>query len=186
MTFDGGMQRGVTVWLTGLSGAGKSTAACWLATAIRQQEIPTILLDGDVLRSGLSADLGFDEASRAESVRRAGEVALLGTAHGFVSIVSLVSPNRGPRELVRKRHESQRMTFMEVYVSTPLVVCEDRDPKDLYARARAGEVTQMTGIHQAYEPPVDPELTLPTHELSIDACGQILLDAVMATISVTA
>jgi len=147
-----------TVWFTGLSGAGKTTLARAVAALLVAEGRAAHVLDGDELRAGLSADLGFSLADRAEQVRRAGHVArILGDA-GVVPLVALVSPVRADRDAVRALHGAGR--FLEVHVATPLEVCETRDVKGLYARARAGEVAQMTGVAQGYEPPLAPELVL--------------------------
>jgi len=151
---------GMTVWFTGLSGSGKSTVAVALEQQLVLEGIPAYLLDGDNLRHGLNGDLGFDAASRAENVRRAGEVALLFADAGVVAIVPLISPYREDRDRVRRRHEELGLRFVEVFVDTPIELCEQRDPKGLYARARAGEITGFTGIDDPYEAPVDPDVTL--------------------------
>lgn len=151
-----------TVWLTGLPGSGKSTTADAIAEALGERGVRNAILDGDVLRSGLNADLGFSDADRNESVRRAGEVALLLATTDTVAIVSLVSPLRAARDAVRARHEAAGVRFVEVHIAAPLAVCEARDPKGLYARARRGEVVAMTGIDSPYESPTAPELTLAT------------------------
>jgi len=147
-----------TVWFTGLSGAGKTTLARAVAGLLAAAGRAAHVIDGDELRAGLSADLGFSLADRAEQVRRAGHVArILGDA-GVVPLVALVSPVRRDRDAVRTLHGPGR--FLEVHVATPLAVCEARDVKGLYARARAGEVADMTGVAQGYEPPLAPELVL--------------------------
>ncbi len=147
-----------TVWFTGLSGAGKTTLARAVAALLALQGRAAHVLDGDELRAGLSADLGFSLADRAEQVRRAGHVArILGDA-GMVPLVALISPVRADRDAVRAAHGSVR--FLEVHVATPLAVCEARDVKGLYARARTGEVAQLTGVAQPYEAPLAPELTV--------------------------
>jgi adenylyl-sulfate kinase len=143
------------VWFTGLSGAGKTTLARAVAALLVSEGRAAHVLDGDELRAGLSADLGISLADRAEQVRRAGLVArILGDA-GVVPLVALVSPVRADRDAVRALHGAGR--FLEVHVATPLEVCEARDVKGLYARARAGEVAQMTGVAQGYEAPTSPE-----------------------------
>jgi len=156
---------GLTVWLTGLPAAGKSTIAQGLRSALSARSIASQVLDGDVLRSGLNADLGFSKEDRAESIRRAGEVALLLARSQVVAIVSLVSPYAASREHVRRRHHDHGITFLEVWVSAPVEVCEARDPKQLYQRARRGELSMMTGVDDPYEPPSKADLELPTHEL---------------------
>jgi bifunctional enzyme CysN/CysC len=152
--------QGATVWLTGLSGSGKSTVAAEVERRLVEAGRPAYLLDGDNLRHGLNADLGFGVADRAENVRRVGEVAKLFADAGLVAVVSLVSPYRADRTRVRAAHEAAGLRFVEVFVDTPLDVCEARDPKGLYARARAGELTGFTGIDDPYEAPDSPELVL--------------------------
>ncbi len=151
---------GMTVWLTGLSGSGKSTIAVEAERLLTEQGRAAYLLDGDNLRHGLNSDLGFSVADRAEAVRRAGEVAALLADAGQVAVVALVSPDRAARDRVRAAHEAAGLRFVEVFVDTSLEACEGRDPKGLYARARAGEIRDFTGIDAAYEPPTDPELRL--------------------------
>ncbi|MGZ6897225.1 MAG: adenylyl-sulfate kinase [Acidimicrobiia bacterium] len=151
---------GLTVWFTGLSGSGKSTVAVALEQQLVTSAVPAYLLDGDNLRHGLNGDLGFDATSRAENVRRAGEVALLFADAGVVAIVPLISPYRADRDRVRSRHEELGLRFVEVFVDTPIELCDQRDPKGLYAKARAGEITGFTGIDDPYEAPLDPDVTL--------------------------
>ncbi len=151
---------GATVWLTGLSGSGKSTVAMACERLLLEQGQAAYVLDGDNLRTGLNGDLGFDAASRNENVRRAGEVALLFADAGVVAIVPLISPYRADRDRVRHRHEELGLRFVEVFVDTPLELCEQRDPKGLYAKARAGEITGFTGIDDPYEAPLDPDIVL--------------------------
>ncbi len=148
---------GATIWLTGLSGSGKSTIAVELERQLLAAGRPAYLLDGDNLRQGLNGDLGFSADDRDENVRRVGHVARLFCDAGVVAIVPLISPYRAARELVRSLHDAADLPFVEVFVDTPLAECERRDPKGLYAKARAGEITGMTGIDDPYEPPTDPE-----------------------------
>ncbi len=152
--------QGLTVWLTGLSGSGKSTVAVEVERRLVAAGRPAYLLDGDNLRHGLNADLGFSAADRGENVRRVGEVARLFADAGVVAVVSLVSPYRADRARVRAMHEEAGLRFVEVFVDTPLDVCEARDPKGMYARARAGEITGFTGVDDPYEPPEQPDLVL--------------------------
>ena len=152
--------RGMTVWFTGLSGSGKSTVAVALEQQLVGTGIPAYLLDGDNLRHGLNGDLGFDAASRNENVRRAGEVAVLFADAGVVAIVPLISPYRADRDRVRDRHAELGLQFVEVFVDTPIELCEQRDVKGLYAKARAGEIKGFTGIDDPYEAPTEPELVL--------------------------
>jgi bifunctional enzyme CysN/CysC len=152
--------RGATVWLTGLSASGKSSVAAELERRLVAAGRPAYLLDGDNLRHGLNADLGFAPADRAENVRRVAEVARLFADCGVVAIASLISPYSADRELARAAHLEAGLLFVEVFVDTPLEVCEARDPKGMYARARAGEITGFTGIDAPYERPVAPDLVL--------------------------
>jgi bifunctional enzyme CysN/CysC len=152
--------RGATVWLTGLSGSGKSTVAVELERTLVAAGRPAYILDGDNLRHGLNADLGFTDEDRAENVRRVGEVARLLADAGVVALVPVISPFRAGRDGVRAMHEAAGVPFLEVFVDTPIELCEQRDPKGLYAKARAGEITGFTGIDSPYEAPAAPELVL--------------------------
>jgi bifunctional enzyme CysN/CysC len=152
--------RGLTVWLTGLSASGKSSVAAELERRLLASGRPAYRLDGDNLRHGLNADLGFSAADRAENVRRVGEVAQLFADAGLIAVVSLISPYRADRERVREVHRAAELLFLEVFVDTPLEVCEARDPKGMYARARAGELLGFTGVDDPYEPPEAPDLVL--------------------------
>jgi len=151
---------GAVLWFTGLSGSGKSTVAVEVERALIASGRAAYLLDGDNLRHGLNGDLGFSAADRGENVRRVGEVAALFADAGVVAVVPLVSPYRADRDRVRQRVISAGFAFFEVFVDTPLELCEQRDPKGLYAKARAGELTGMTGIDDPYEAPTSPELVL--------------------------
>ncbi len=148
------------IWLTGLSGAGKSTIAQSLEQQLRARGLHTCLLDGDLLRLGLSRDLGFTQADRAENIRRTAEVAKLMRDAGLIVLVALISPLRLERQ--RARELFAQGEFCEVFVDTPLAECERRDPKGLYAKARRGELKNFTGIDSAYEAPLNPELHLQT------------------------
>lgn len=150
----------MVVWFTGLSGSGKSTVAVEVEQRLVSTGRAAYLLDGDNLRHGLNRDLGFSAADRDENVRRVGEVATLFADAGLVALVPLVSPYRAARQAVRERVTTTGLTFLEVFVDTPLEVCEARDPKGLYAKARAGELRGMTGIDDPYEAPLEPELVL--------------------------
>ncbi|MFI9508247.1 adenylyl-sulfate kinase [Nocardia sp. NPDC052566] len=152
--------RGLTVWLTGLSGSGKSTVAVELERRLIAVGRPAFLLDGDNLRHGLNADLGFSAEDRVENVRRVGEVAKLFAEAGVVSVVSLISPYTADRARARAAHEQAGLPFLEIFVDTPLEVCEARDPKGMYAKARAGEIRGFTGIDAPYEAPEHPDLVL--------------------------
>ena len=166
--------RGATIWLTGLSGSGKST----LATATEEHLIahhrPAYRLDGDNVRCGLNSDLGFDRAGRDENVRRVAEVAKLFAESGVVAVVALISPYAEGRLRARQLHESAGITFIEVYVATPVALCAIRDPKGLYARARTGAVASLTGVDDPYEVPTAPELVLAGDSPLDESVGQIL------------
>lgn len=151
-------QRGAVVWLTGLSGSGKSTIAYALESRLTRSRRLSCVLDGDNLRHGLNSDLGFSDDDRRENVRRVGEVAALLAGCGVIAIASLISPFRADRERARRCAPEGR--FFEVFVSTPLAICEERDTKGLYEKARAGEISEFTGISSPYEPPENPELLL--------------------------
>jgi bifunctional enzyme CysN/CysC len=151
---------GMTVWLTGLSASGKSTVGAELERRLVAAGRPAYLLDGDNLRHGVNAGLGFAVHDRKENVRRAGEVAKLFADAGLVAVVSLISPNREDRDQVRRIHEDAGLRFVEVFVDTPLEVCAERDPKGLYAKARAGEITGFTGVDDPYEAPRSPDVIL--------------------------
>jgi bifunctional enzyme CysN/CysC len=151
---------GATVWFTGLSGSGKSTVAVEVERLLVSQGRPAYLLDGDNLRQGLNGDLGFSADDRAENVRRVGEVARLFADAGVVALVPVISPYRVDRIRAREIHQLAGLPFLEVFVDTPLEVCEARDPKGLYAKARAGEITGFTGIDDPYEAPESPDLRL--------------------------
>lgn len=166
---------GATVWLTGLSGAGKSTIAGHLLERLQLGGTRALVLDGDDLREGLNADLGFSEADRAENVRRVGEVALLFARHGFVVLVPVISPYAAGRDAVRARHGALGTPFVEVHVATPLEVCEARDPKGLYVKARAGLIDRFTGVSDPYEPPAAPEVRLETEGSEPAALAGLLL-----------
>ncbi|MCW2086856.1 UNVERIFIED_ORG: bifunctional enzyme CysN/CysC [Rhodococcus erythropolis] len=151
---------GATVWLTGLSASGKSTIAVELERRLVAAGIPAYRLDGDNLRHGLNADLGFSADDRAENVRRVGSVAQLFADSGAVAVACLISPYRADRDRVRAAHEAAGLKFVEVYVDTPIEQCEARDPKGMYAKARAGEITGFTGVDDPYEAPTSPELVI--------------------------
>jgi bifunctional enzyme CysN/CysC len=160
VTRAGRATQGMTVWLTGLSGSGKSSVAAELERRLVASGRPAYLLDGDNLRHGLNKNLGFSAEDRAENVRRTGEVAKLLADAGVVAVVSLVSPYSADREQVRAVHRAAGIPFAEVFVDTPLELCEQRDPKGMYAKARAGEIKNFTGIDDPYEAPAAPELRL--------------------------
>jgi bifunctional enzyme CysN/CysC len=154
------LSRGATVWFTGLSGSGKSTVAALCERRLLDRGRPAYLLDGDNLRHGLNGDLGFTAADRSENIRRVGEVARLFADAGLIALVPVISPYRTDRQQARSAHEAAGLPFVEVFVDTPLELCEARDPKGLYAKARAGEIIGFTGIDDPYEAPSNPELRL--------------------------
>jgi bifunctional enzyme CysN/CysC len=151
---------GATVWVTGLPAAGKSTIGDALEERLVTAGIAAMRLDGDNLRHGLNGNLGFDPADRAENMRRAAHAAKLLAEAGSIAIVTVVSPYAASRQIARQIHEDDGVAFIEVFVDTPLDECERRDPKGLYAKARAGEMVGLTGVDDAYEIPESPELTL--------------------------
>ena len=171
--------RGATAWLTGLPASGKSTLAIEVEGRLVRAGRPALRLDGDNLRHGLNGDLGFSAADRAENVRRtAHAAALLGEA-GVVTLVALVSPYAADRDAARAIHAAAGVPFLEIWVATGLEECERRDPKGLYARARAGELTGLTGVDDVYEPPATPELAIAGGE-SIEAAAARIVAALPA------
>ena len=168
---------GRIVWLTGLSGAGKSTLAMALERRLFDSDRNVYVLDGDIVRGGLCSDLDFSPDDRAENIRRIGEVARIMADAGLLVIVAFISPFRADRDRVRAGMPAGR--FTEVHVSTPLEICEKRDAKGLYARARAGELSDFTGISSPYEAPESPEVRLPTEQMSVNEC----VDGVVAVLA---
>lgn len=152
--------RGASIWFTGLSGSGKSTVAVATEKKLLELGRATYVLDGDNLRHGLNGDLGFSDDDRDENVRRASEVGRLFADAGVLSLIPLVSPFRAGRDRAREIHAAAELQFFEVFIDTPIEICEQRDPKGLYKLARAGEITDFTGISSPYEPPNSPELRL--------------------------
>jgi bifunctional enzyme CysN/CysC len=159
---------GATLWFTGLPGAGKSTVAAAVEERLLELAQPALLLDGDNLRHGLNGDLGFDEHARRENVRRTAHVARLLAESGTIALVSLVSPYAADRETAASLHDADELTFMEIFVDAPLELCEQRDPKGLYARARAGELAGLTGVGAPYEAPANPDLVLGSREETVE------------------
>jgi adenylylsulfate kinase len=166
-------QRGVTVWFTGLSGAGKTTISQVVAERLRSQGYKLEVLDGDIVRTNLTKGLGFSKEDRDENIRRIGFVSHLLTRNGVIVIVSAISPYRAVREEVRARVGS----FVEVFVNAPLSVCEDRDVKGLYKRARSGEIKQFTGISDPYEAPANPEIECRTDLEELEESVEKVLSA---------
>jgi adenylylsulfate kinase len=160
--------RSVILWFTGLSGAGKSTLAHAVEAKLHQQSCRTFVLDGDNIRHGLSKDLGFEDADRKENIRRIAEVAKLMLEAGNITLTAFISPFRLERQLARNTVSDG--DFIEIYCKCDLTVCEQRDVKGLYRKARLGEISHFTGITSPYEPPVNPEIVVDTHRMSVDEC----------------
>ena len=165
---------GATVWFTGLPSSGKSTVAAAVEAKLLAEGRPAYVLDGDNLRHGLNGNLGFSPEDRRENVRRTAEVAALMADAGVAALASLVSPFRADRAAAREVHEARGLRFLEVWVSTPLEECERRDPKGLYARARAGEISGLTGVDDPYEPPVAADVVVGSGESLDEAVGLVL------------
>ena len=166
-------QKGCVIWFTGLSGSGKSTLANAVGQVLHQQQHHTYVLDGDNVRHGLNKNLGFSPADREENIRRIGEVAKLFADAGTIVLTAFISPYRTDRDQARALIADGR--FVEVFVDCPLEVCEERDTKGLYKKARTGEIKEFTGISAPYEPPLNPEVTVNTAALSIEECAQAVV-----------
>jgi len=169
-------QKGVTIWLTGLSASGKSTIACALEQHLLHLRKFSYRLDGDNIRFGLNKDLGFDEKSRNENIRRIGEVAKLFADACAITITAFISPYISDRALVRELHEKSSLAFVEVFVDAPLAVVEERDPKGLYKKARSGEIKEFTGVSAPYEAPPSPEVHLKTSELDVAQSVAVIVE----------
>jgi adenylylsulfate kinase len=169
-------QKGATIWFTGLSGSGKSTIAMALEQVLIQRGKHAYCLDGDNVRHGLNKNLGFSAEDRTENIRRIGEVAKLFADAGLIATTSFISPYRDDRNIARTVHSDGEIEFIEVFVDCPLEVAEQRDPKGLYKKARAGEIKGFTGIDDPYEAPESPELHLRTDQLSVQESVQKVLD----------
>ena len=170
-------QQGVIIWLTGLSGAGKTTLGTVLTRKLFESGFLAYMLDGDKIRQGLNCDLGFSPEDRKENIRRVAEVAKLFADSGFLVVVAFISPFRAGRDKVRA--ELQQGRFVEVFVDCPLEVCEIRDSKGLYAKARSGKLKDFTGISSPYENPLSPEVHLQTHKMGIDECITKIVDCLV-------
>jgi adenylylsulfate kinase len=168
--------QGITVWLTGLPSAGKSTIAFALAERLCAAGQRVQVLDGDEIRRNLTRDLGFSKADREENVRRIGFVARLLAIHGVVVLVPVIAPYAASRAEVRSLHDKSGVDFAEVYVSTPVDVCSSRDVKGLYAQHRAGRLAGLTGVDDPYEPPTCPDLRLPTQDQAVGASVDVVWD----------
>jgi len=169
--------KGATVWFTGLSASGKSTIAVALEQVLIQQGLNAYRLDGDNVRMGLNKNLGFSADDRAENIRRIGEVSKLFADAGFITLSSFISPYLADRDAARAVHEEAGLPFLEVYVDCPLEVAEERDPKGLYKKARAGEIKGFTGIDDPYEAPERAELHLRTDQLSVAESVIVVIEA---------
>lgn len=176
---------GATIWLTGLSGSGKTTIATALVRVLDERGHHPFVLDGDDLREGLNADLGFSPEDRAENVRRVGEVALLLARNGIVALAPLISPYRADRRRIRERHALAGVAFLEVHVATGLEECERRDVKGHYARARRGELAAFTGVSDPYEPPEHAEVVLDTAGRAVSDCATEVVAAFEALLQRT-
>jgi len=171
--------QGCTLWLTGLSGSGKSTVGVALEQALNARGVLAYRLDGDNVRHGLNANLGFGADDRKENIRRIGEVAKLFADAGVVTISSFISPYQADRDQVRKIHEDAGLKFLEVFINTPIEICEQRDPKGLYKKARAGEIKGFTGIDDPYEAPLKPEIEVKAGELGVEESANELVAALI-------
>lgn len=169
-------QKGCTLWMTGLSASGKSTIAVALEQVLLQRGKHAYRLDGDNIRHGLNKNLGFSAEDRTENIRRIGEVTKLFADAGLISITSFISPYAADRDAARQLHADAKVPFFEIHVTLPLAVAEERDPKGLYKKARAGEIKGFTGIDDPFEEPQNAELELHTDQLSIEESVQALLD----------
>jgi adenylylsulfate kinase len=162
------------LWLTGLSASGKSSLAYEVERLLFAKQVNTYVLDGDNLRHGLNADLGFQAKDRSENIRRTAEVAKLMVDAGLITLLALISPYRVDREMARAIFQPEE--FIEVYIDCPLNVCEQRDPKGLYKKARSGVIQSFTGITAPYEPPLQPEITIPSNLQSLQQSAMQILD----------
>jgi len=169
--------RGAIIWFTGLSGSGKSTLAHAVEEALHQRGCRTFVMDGDNVRHGLCGDLSFSTADRHENIRRIGEMAKLFMEAGVIVLTAFISPYRADRERVRGMVEHG--DFVEIYCDTPLEICESRDVKGIYKKARAGQIPEFTGISSPYEAPENPELTVPTGTAELDTCVQQVISEMM-------
>lgn len=170
---------GATVWLTGLSGSGKSTIATELARELLNTSRLSYILDADNLRHGLNSNLGYSDDDRIENIRRMAEVACLFADAGLVAIVPIISPFIASRELARKIHADRQLRFIEVYVATPVDECERRDPKGLYAKVRSGQMTGLSGVDGAYEPPTSPDVAVGAQGETLPESVEMILKSLL-------
>lgn len=169
-------QKGATLWFTGLSGSGKSTVAVALEQALHGQGRLCYRLDGDNIRLGINKNLGFSAEDRTENIRRIGEISKLFCDTGVICLSSFVSPYRADRRIVRELHEAADIPFIEIFMKTSLATAEERDPKGLYKKARAGEIKNFTGIDDPYEEPENAEIILDTEKMTVEEEVNALLD----------
>ena len=169
-------QHGVTLWFTGLSGSGKSTVAVAVEKALHKLGKLSYRLDGDNIRLGINKNLGFSAEDRQENIRRIGEISKLYCDTGVITLNSFISPYRADRDEVRQLHEAGGYNFIEVHVDCALECAEARDPKGLYKKARSGEIKNFTGIDDPYEPPLNPEITLHTDQMTLEEEVDLILD----------
>lgn len=167
-------QKPCVIWFTGLSGSGKSTIANAVEVELFKREIKTYLLDGDNVRHGLNKDLGFSEIDRIENIRRIGEVSKLFVDSGLIVLTAFISPFKSDRQIAKSLVEYDE--FIEVFIDSPLDVCEKRDPKGLYKKAREGAIKNFTGISSPYEAPEEPQIHIKTNEYSVSECTDIILN----------
>lgn len=170
-------QKGIVIWFTGLSGSGKTTLAIALEKELAKKGFLTQVLDGDNIRAGINNNLGFSEDDRVENIRRIAEVAKLFLNCGIITICCFVSPTRAMRSMAKKIIGEN--DFIEVFVNTPLEICEQRDVKGLYAKARRGEIKDFTGISQPFEPPIEPKVEVTTENMSVEECVKKIMDLVI-------
>lgn len=173
-------QKSIVIWITGLSGSGKTTIAKGLELELHKRNYLTKLLDGDNVRTGINNNLGFSEADRKENIRRIAEVSKLFMLGGVILINCFISPTKEIRD--QAKNIIGENNYFEIYVNTPLEICEQRDEKGLYAKARAGIIKNFTGIDSPYEEPKNPDVELKTNELGVDQCVQIILDKLLPRI----
>jgi len=165
---------GFTIWFTGLSAAGKSTLAIETEKVLYERGCHTYILDGDNVRHGLNKDLGFSSQDRTENIRRIAEVARLFRDCGIINLTAFISPYRKDREMARRLSDNEG--FIEIFVDCPVEVCEQRDPKGVYRKAREGIIKEFTGISAPYEAPEKPEIHLETHKMSVEECVRLIID----------
>ncbi|KMT63791.1 adenylyl-sulfate kinase [Catenovulum maritimum] len=171
-------QKPCVLWFTGLSGSGKSTVANAVESKLFESGCHSYLLDGDNVRHGINKDLTFSDEDRVENIRRIGEISKLFVDSGLIVLTAFISPFRADRALVREL--TAEAEFVEVYIDTPIEVCEQRDPKGLYKKARQGEIKHFTGIDSPYEAPEAPEVTVKTADLNIEECANVVVDYLKA------